>query len=63
MRKTLIEKRKAEDYTQAEIAKKIGISVRQYKYLEAGTSDGSMKVWQELKRLLKTPIDSLIEQS
>lgn len=63
MRLNLINKRKQEKLTQAEIAKILGITVRHYKALEAGTSDGSIKVWQRLRDLLNTSIDTLLEDT
>lgn len=62
MRKNLIITRKNNNLTQIDIAKKVGISERQYRSLEAGTSDGSIKIWQKLKLILNKPIDFLIEK-
>ncbi len=62
MRKNLIIMRKKSNFTQAEVAKLIGITDRQYARLEAGTSDGSIKVWCKLKDLFHKPIDYLLEQ-
>ena len=63
MRKNLIAKREQNKLTQAETAKAIGITTRHYNALEAGTSDGSVKVWQKLKDLFKTSIDTLLENT
>lgn len=63
MRKNLIAKREQEKLTQAETAKATGITTRQYQSLEAGTSDGSVKVWQKLKDLFNTSIDTLLENT
>lgn len=63
MRKNLIAKRKQKTLTQAEIAKILGITTRQYNRIEAGTSDGSIKVWQRLRDLLNTSIDTLLEDT
>ena len=60
--KNLIIMRKKSNFTQAEVAKLIGITDRQYARLEAGTSDGSIKVWGKLKDLFHKPIDYLLEQ-
>lgn len=62
-RKNLISLRQKRGLTQTEAALKIGITERQYQNLEAGTSDGSVKVWQHLKELLgaKT-IDFLLKR-
>ena len=62
MRKNLIIMRKKSNFTQAEVAKLIGITDRQYARLEAGTSDGSIKVWCKLNDLFHKPIDYLLEQ-
>ena len=63
MRKNLITMRKESNFTQAEVAKLIGITDRQYARLEAGTSDGSIKVWYKLRDLFHKPIDYLLEQA
>lgn len=62
MRKNLINERKSKQLTQDETAKLIKVSIRQYKNLEAGTSKGSVDVWQRLKDLFHKPIDYLLEQ-
>jgi len=62
MRKNLINTRKKMGLTQAQIAKKANISIRHYQDLEAGTSNGSLKVWEELKLVLKKSIDYLSNQ-
>ena len=62
MRTNLINERKIKQITQAEVARILGITIRQYARLEAGTSDGSIKVWQRLKDLFHKPIDYLLEQ-
>lgn len=62
-RKNLICLRQERDMTRSEIAEKLGITERQYRRLEAGTSDGSVKVWNRLKALLGAEsIDYLLEQ-
>lgn len=64
MRENLFNLRKKMGYTKAYTAKEIGLSEKQYSRLEAGTSDGSMKVWCKLKQLLHAKsIDWLLEQS
>lgn len=62
MRKNLIAARKKAGFTQSKIAAQISIGARQYKALEAGTSDGSIKVWVKLKNLLNLSIDHLVEK-
>ena len=64
MRENLIRLRKRKKLTQADVAKAIHITVRQYSRLEAGTSDGSIKTWKALKELLGAKnIDYLLEQT
>ncbi|MEE0681415.1 MAG: helix-turn-helix transcriptional regulator [Christensenellales bacterium] len=63
MRTNLINERKKKKLTQTEIAKILGITDRQYARLEAGTSNGSIKVWQSLKDLFQKSIDYLLEQA
>ncbi len=62
-RQNLIDERKIKQLTQAEVAKIIGKTTRQYQALEAGTSDGSIKVWERLKDLFGKTIDYLLEQA
>lgn len=60
----LIAARKSEHYTQAELANKIGVTLRHYQALEAGTSKGSVDVWEKLKLILRAEsIDWLLTQS
>ena len=63
MRENLIAERKKRKFTQAEVAKMLGKTTRHYISLEAGTSDGSIKVWYKLKDLFHKPIDYLLEQA
>lgn len=59
----LINLRKEKGLTQVQISEYLQISVRQYQALEAGTSDGSIKIWRKLKDLLNAiSIDYLLEQ-
>ena len=62
MRETLTNARKKASLTQREAAQILGITERQYNRLEAGTSDGSMKIWKRLRKLLGISIDDLLEQ-
>lgn len=63
MRKNLKDLRKKRGFSQKELAEKIDISERQYQRIEAGTSDGSVALWQNLKAILKSKtIDYLLEQ-
>ena len=62
-RRNLIKLRKIKSYTQKELAKVLGITERQYRRLEAGTSGGNMKRWQYLAKLFDTTVDHLLEQT
>ena len=62
MRINLINERKKNQLTQSETAEFAGISTRQYQALEAGTSEGSIKVWKKLSDLFKQTIDYLLAQ-
>lgn len=63
MRNNLIKKRKKAKLTQVELAEKIKVTERHYKSLEAGTSKGSVQVWEKLRDLLKAPnIDYLLQE-
>ena len=63
LRKNLIISRKNKSLTQVELAQKLNISVRHYKSLEAGTSNGSIETWYKLKNILNSEtIDYLLEQ-
>ncbi len=63
MRKNLINARQNKNLTQVEVAKILEVSERQYQRLEAGTSDGSIKIWRKLKDILNAEtIDCLLEQ-
>ena len=59
MRTNLINARKKIGYTQKQIAQVLEMTERHYQDLEAGTSDGSMKVWKKLRSLLNKTIDYL----
>lgn len=64
MRKNLIKARKKQGCTQLELANKLGITERHYQNLEAGTSKGSVDIWEKLKVVLHAKsIDWLLEQS
>lgn len=62
MRTNLINERKKNKLTQTEVSKIVSVTTRQYSRLEAGTSDGSIKVWQKLSNLFNQPIDYLLKQ-
>lgn len=63
MRKNLKDLRKKRGFSQKELAEKLNISERQYQKLEAGTSNGSVALWQNLKTILQSKtLDYLLEQ-
>ena len=49
MRETLKNARKQAGMTQQQMAHKLGISLRHYKYIEAGTVIGSIQIWDDLE--------------
>ena len=57
MRPHLIQKRKEHNMTQEEVATFLDVTTRHYQALEAGTSDGSVKVWQQLAKLFNAKIE------
>ena len=61
MRHNLRKARKSKGLTQNDIARLLNITVRQYGAIEAGASNGSEKVWQEIKRVLGGTIDDLLQ--
>lgn len=61
MRQNLRNARKREGLTQRDIARLLNITVRQYGAIESGASNGSVKVWQEIKRVLGGTIDDLLQ--
>lgn len=61
MRINLIESRNQHQWTQAKISHKADTCVRNYQYLEAGTSNGSMRLWLNLSKILEKPIDYLMK--
>jgi len=63
MRINLIKARKEKCLTQKQTAQILEISERQYRKLEAGTSNGSIDTWFKLKDLFNKPIDCLLEQA
>ena len=63
MRINLIKARKEKCLTQKQTAQILEISERQYRKLEAGTSNGSIDIWRKLKDLFEKPIDCLLEQA
>lgn len=52
MRKILKEARAAAGLTQQQMADKLGVSLRQYQRIEAGSSNGSFENWDALEDIL-----------
>ena len=61
VRQNLREARKRKRLTQSDVARLLNITVRQYGAIETGASNGSVKVWQEIKRVLGGTIDDLLQ--
>jgi len=59
VRKNLINARKKAKQTQKNLATILNITERQYRSIENGKSDGSMKIWKKLRILLNATIDDL----
>lgn len=49
MRKNLKEARKAAGMTQQQMADKLGIGLRHYKYMESGKIVGNVELWDKLE--------------
>lgn len=52
MRKNLKEARATAGLTQQQMADKLGVSLRQYQRIEAGSSNGSFENWDALEDIL-----------
>jgi transcriptional regulator with XRE-family HTH domain len=62
MKRNLKITREEMNLTQWEMAEKLKISEQHYQRLEAGTSKGSIDVWEKLKKITGKPIDFLLAQ-
>ncbi len=51
MRENLKAARKAKGLTQKYVADKLGISLRYYRFIEAGERDGDFAIWDTLEDL------------
>jgi len=51
MRERLKAERKARGLTQRDVADKLGISLRYYRFIEAGERDGDFAIWDALEDL------------
>lgn len=54
MRPNLKAARKAAHMTQQQVAERLGISLRYYAHIEAGTRTGDFGIWDSLEDLFKT---------
>ena len=54
MRENLRNARKAANMTQGQVAEKLGISERYYRFIEAGTRGGDFEIWDALEDLFNT---------
>lgn len=61
VRQNLRKARKRKGLTQSDVARLLNITVRQYGAIETGASNGSVKVWQKIKRVLGGTIDDLLQ--
>jgi len=63
MRLNLISEREKSGYTKNTISQRLGITIRQYDRIEAGTSAGRVEYWEILYKFFggKTPLDKLME--
>lgn len=52
MRDNLKRARKEKNLTQQQMAEKLGIGIRQYQRIEAGSSNGSFEIWDALEDTL-----------
>ncbi|RIV26719.1 XRE family transcriptional regulator [Alicyclobacillaceae bacterium I2511] len=60
MRNRLKQERKAHKWTQAETARKLGITDRSYRHLEAGTRNPSYPTAKKLKKLFGVDDEELL---
>lgn len=51
MRKRLKEARQAAGLTQQQMADKLGIGLRHYKYIESGAVVGNFRIWDALEEI------------
>jgi len=56
--------RVARKLTQRQLAERLGLATRHYQKIEAGTTRGSVQIWQKLVELLGAPsIDYLLQEA
>jgi transcriptional regulator with XRE-family HTH domain len=61
MRIKLIRSRESKGYNQANLAKLLGISRAQMSRLESEKTDGTVRLWDKLERILGVPQQELRE--
>lgn len=61
MRKKLITARSIAGFTQKNVAKRVGISERYYRYIESGRREGRASIWDSLEDLFSVPQRELRE--
>ena len=49
--------------TQEQLAAQIGVTTRQYSRIENGNSNGSLKVWEQIIKVLGGTIDDLYKNN
>ena len=62
MRLNLQKSRTELGLTQAQMADRLEITVRQYQRIESGEQDGTLKLWERIKALTGKPLDYLVER-
>ena len=62
MRQNLKNARLDNQYTQAELAKKLGISERYYQAIESGNRKGDVYIWEKLILILEEPLTYLLKR-
>lgn len=63
MRNNLKNLRVKKGYSQSRIAKELGITIRQYIYIEHGESKGSVGLWERLRDILEADCIDVILQN
>lgn len=63
VRTTLRELRKQHGWTASHTASRVGIKIRQYRYIESGQRNPSHEVAKKLARIFNVPQRELLEQS
>ncbi|MCL6516597.1 MULTISPECIES: helix-turn-helix transcriptional regulator [Alicyclobacillus] len=61
MRNRLKQARQSKGWTQAEVARRLGMTERAYRHLEAGTRNPSYETVKKLRKLFGIPDEELLE--